>query len=287
MTIGQLYNAKNVVVGQAACLLAPAYTPLPPAAAFNLTDPFSLEPWGQWTLIITGSTSITLTYTPQGGTAQTTSSLTVAGLTKAQIKTALENLSSIGSGNAAVGGSASPWAIALSQSVQPGTLTVTPTGGTASVLSNLWNALGATDAGWKFTANKSTTDINIEEQSAPVATTMGSQKITVEGALAEDIEETLAIVYNMTQTFVAAASGIPGYNDLTLTDDVLNYACALIMANKNKMPRVLYIPSTVSLSNADTSLKRASAKRMYPIVLSSTCATEEIKIRNFTNVALP
>lgn len=287
MTIGKLYNARNVVVGQAACLLAPAYTPRPPIASFDINDPFSLEPWGQASLVIAGATSITIGYTPLGGSLQTTSTLTVAGLTKAQIKTALEALSNIGSGNAFVSGAGTAFTLALSQTVQPGTFTVTPTGGTASILNNLWNPVGATDQGWKFAANKSPNDINIEEQSASIATTLGSQKITVEGALSEDIEDTLAVVYNMTVQYVAAATGVPGYSELTLTDNVMDYALALIMANKDKRPRILYIPSVVSLSNAETTLRRASAKRMFPAVFSSTCATEEIKIVNITAPALP
>lgn len=40
MTIGSLYNASNVVVGQAATYFAPANTALPPLTGWNAADPF-------------------------------------------------------------------------------------------------------------------------------------------------------------------------------------------------------------------------------------------------------
>lgn len=49
MPIGDLYNANNVVVGQAAVFVAPAGTALPTLTGFNTADPFSktffASPW--------------------------------------------------------------------------------------------------------------------------------------------------------------------------------------------------------------------------------------------------
>lgn len=45
MAIGDLYNADNVVVGQAAVFTAPAGTALPDLASFNLDDPFDETFW--------------------------------------------------------------------------------------------------------------------------------------------------------------------------------------------------------------------------------------------------
>jgi hypothetical protein len=196
VTIGQLYNADNVVVGQAAALFSPAGTAFPAATALNLADPFDLTPW---------------------------------------------------------------------TTADPG-----------------WIPCGATDQGWSFTANKSTTDITVEEQSPPVVTTMGSQAISVDGALSEDISITLALALNMTKTVHAPTVTDPGYDELTLTDDVINYAFALIMANNLGYPRVLEIPNVVQLSNSQTAMRRAAAKRMYPASFKSNCATDLIKIINIT-----
>lgn len=45
MAIGALYNADNVVVGQAAVFFGTAQTPLPDLADWNATDPFDLTFW--------------------------------------------------------------------------------------------------------------------------------------------------------------------------------------------------------------------------------------------------
>jgi len=140
--------------------------------------------------------------------------------------------------------------------------------------------MGATDGGWKFSSAKSTQAINIEEQSTNVKTTMQSQVFTVEGILAEDISRTLATVFNMTTAITAAATGVPGYETMTLTDQILEYAVVLQMANQLGFPRWLYVPSNTCLGNVDTELKRASAKRMYNSVFTSDCATSQIQIFN-------
>jgi len=86
-------------------------------------------------------------------------------------------------------------------------------------------------SGWKFSSNKSTNQINIEEQSASVKTTMSTQVFTVEGIAAEDVSRVIAVVYNMLIANVAAGTGNAGYETLTPTDLILEYAVALIMSN--------------------------------------------------------
>jgi len=279
MPIGKLYNSKNVVVGQAACLIAPANTPVPDIAKSNLSDPFDLAPWGAYTIATGTATSFTLTY---GGS--TTTVLTVAAITAAMIKAALEALPTVGVGNAFVSGAAGAWSVSFADSVTGGGLvltgTPTPAGGGFVVSNQLWTPVGATDQGWKFGSNKSTQPINIEEQSANVKTTMTTQVFTVEGVAAEDISRTLAIVYNMYITMVASGVGMAGYERMNLTDDILEYAVALIMANKAGYPRWLYVPSTTCLGDVDTTLRRASAKRMYNAVFTSDCDISAIQLLN-------
>lgn len=281
--IGDLYNAKNVVIGQAACLLAPAYTPMPAMGLFSLADPFSIAPWprGKVLGLVAPVTGYTLTYTTSLGNAQTTTSLPVAS-TAATVQAALQALSNVGAGGAYVSGAAPTLNIGFSQKTQPGTLTVTGTGGVPTVVNNLWVPNGATDQGWKYVFNKTTTNISIEEQSATVGTELDKQTISVEAALSEDIENTLGLVFNMQANYVAPATGVPGYTDLQLTDLVLRYALALLMVTKDGYPRILYIPDVTSLSNASTSLRRSSAKRMYPAVFTSEAATSDIHIYNIT-----
>lgn len=286
MTIGKLYNAKNVVVGQAACLIAPANTAVPDISKASLTDPFDLSLWSAYQLALGTSTSFTLTY---GGS--TTASLTSATVTAAQIKAALEALPTVGAGNAFVSGAALAFAISFADAATGGGLvltgTPTPAAGGFSVSTPLWTPVGATDQGWKFGSNKSTQGINIEEQSANVKTTMTTQVFTVEGIAAEDISRTIALVYNMYIGLTSAATGSAGYETLTMTDDILEYAVALIMANKAGYPRWLYVPSNTCLGDVDTTLRRAAAKRMYNTVFTSDCDIAAIKMYNVTAPALP
>lgn len=284
MSIGDLYNGNGVVVGQAACLFAPANTPLPALSSISFADPFSLTPWTA--ALINGAvgpvTAFTLTYK-----GQTTSSLNVTALTAAQIQTALAALTSIGAGNVFVSGSAATgWSVALSDAVSGGVLSVTGTGGTPTVTTPLWSPCGATDQGWTFATNKSTTDIMIEEQSTPVGTTITSQKVLIEGALSEDITRTLALAYNGLVTTTAQATGIPGSDEINPTDDVIVYSAVLITKQFDGKPRVIYAPQWTQLSNVSTAMRRASAKRMYPVAFSTICKTSQIRIINLTSPAL-
>lgn len=300
MPIGALYDAANVVTGQAALFIAPPNTALPDisltALATGTPDPFDITPWTYARLAaasgtLTGGT-FTITYT-FNGVAYTTASLTAATVTAAQIDTAITNALvagglPVGAADVVVTGGpisavATPASIALSESYVGGTWTITPssiTGGTLSISASLWTPVGATDQGWKLNADKTTTKIMIEEQSTQVATTIESQTVSIEGALSEDISRTLQVVYNMTNSYTANSSGHAGYETLTLTDTPLQYACALVMANQLGYPRWAYIPATTCLANASAAFRRANAKRMYAATFESVCATSSIVIEN-------
>jgi hypothetical protein len=284
VTINDLYNTNAVVVGQAAVLFAPANTPLPALSTISFTDPFNLDPWLTYVLNGTvGATSFTLTYK-----GSVTGSLTVTGLTAAAIQAALAALPTIGAGNVTVTGTAATgWRVSIAERVSGGALTITGTGGgTPTVTAALWAPCGATDAGWTFATNKSTNDTTIEEQSTPAGQTITSQKVTIEGALAEDISRTLALAYNAYLTTTAQATGIPGTEELNPTDDVLSYAVAMIMKQWNGNPRLVYAPAWTQLNNVSTAMRRASAKRMYPVAFGTICATTAIRIINFVSPGL-
>jgi hypothetical protein len=143
-------------------------------------------------------------------------------------------------------------------------------------------ACGATDQGWKFATNKSTTTIAIEEQSTPVATTISSQAITLEGSLSEDVSATLALAYNATVATTAPGVSAGGYDQLTLEDVPIYYAAALLTNSAEGFVRWIYAPKWTQLSNASTDFRRSSAKRMYPVTFSTVCAPSDIIIINFT-----
>jgi len=298
VTIGQLYNAKNVVVGQAAGYIAPQNTPLPALSYFGtglakLLDPFDPTPFTQAKLAASATLTagtFTLTYT-LNGVAYTTSSLNFSA-TAAQVLTALQTalaaLNPSSTDIVTTGGPVSapttPIGIVLSDALLGGTWTMTPTGitgGTLSLTAPIWMPGGGTDSGWKYTSSKNTQTITIEEQSTPVKTLMQSQVFTIEAVLAEDISRIRAIVYNMLQTTVAPATGVPGYEQLNMTDNVIEYAVTLVMQNALGLPMWVYIPSCTCLANVDTELHRASAKRMFNAVFTSDCAIQQIQTINF------
>lgn len=197
MAIGSLYDANNVVVGQAAVIFAPEGTAMLDPTTFNTADPFDLTPWN------------------------------------------------------------------------------TPTPGA-------WVACGATDQGWSYGTNKSTTSITIEEQSTPVGTTIQSQAVTLAGALSEDISATLTLAYNGLSTSTVASTTSPGFDEITLDDVVHNYAVALLTTNAEGFGRIIYAPKWTQLSNITTAFRRASDKRTYPVEFATVCKPSEIVVVNFT-----
>jgi hypothetical protein len=299
--IGDLYNASNVIVGQAAVFFAPKNTPLPAFArvspsiiGWNQADPFDAGFLGA-TLWASGTaTSVTFTYTLNGKLYGPSSSVTVAGVTAAQIQTAIIDALVAGglsttianTSNVSVQGTAPDWNIVMRGPLAGGVFTKTDTGG-ASVLTNpLWVPTGATDQGWQFGAAKSTQSINIEEQSTPVATTVTSQSVTISGSLSEDITRTLNLALNAQSTTTAPATGVAGFDTVTLTDTVLQYAVVMVSANPEGFGRIIYAPAWTQLANAQVNLRRASDKRMYGVQFSTVCATNQIQVTNFTVAGL-
>lgn len=194
--IGDLYDATNVKVGQAAVFFAPDGTPLPDLTTWNTADPFDETFW-----------------------------------------------------------------------------TTTP---------GVWIPCGATDQGWTFGANKNTQAITIEEQSTQTGTTVTTQSVTIAGSMAEDITKTLALALNATSAATAPGTTTPGYDTITPTDDVINYAVGMVMQNAEGFGRIIYAPSWSQLNNVSVAFRRATDKRMYPVSFETVCKTTDIKIHNFT-----
>ena len=290
MAINDLYDTTGVVVGQAAVLFAPVNTPLPPLSAISFSDPFSMSPWTAATVngAVAPVTAFTITYT-KGGSAQTTTSLSVSALTATQIQTAVAALSNVGAGNVVVGGTAaSGWTIALSDAASGGVITVSGTGGTPTVTSPLWTPSGATDAGWTFGAAKTTSPVNIEEQSTQVGMNLNTQSVSISGALAEESAKTLALSLNGVITTVAASSGVPGYDEVNPTDTVLQYAVVMLSQQANGKPKITYAPSWTQLTNASVPFRRAGGnKRTYGVSFETSCKTSQIRNLFLNTAALP
>lgn len=276
MTIGSLYNANNVIVGQAAVLFAPVNTPLITLANFDVADPFDFIQWYSQTLVI----AATATFTLKDDAGHTSSSLTQTS-TGANIATAL-NAFANGATYAVSGSAGGPYVITITAGTYHPISVATVSVGTAVITLQPWVPVGATDQGWKYGTNKSVNAINIEEQSTQVATTISSQSVTIEGSLSEDITQTLALAYNGLVATTAPGVSNPGYDVVSLTDTVLTYAVAMVTTNPQGLGRIIYAPQWTQLSNVSTDFRRASAKRMYPVQFATICKPSQIQVVNFT-----
>jgi hypothetical protein len=157
----------------------------------------------------------------------------------------------------------------------------------SSWISGGWAYIGATDAGVSVAYNPSTVDINIEEQSTPVAVLV--DKATAEISF-DFNEETLAnvnLAYGGAGTIAVTAPGAgqPGKSVLSLSTNVTQLACAVIGKNALGFARVLSVPAVMSTGQVKTDYRRSANQRMYPVTLSSVCQYNLITWIDLTAVA--
>jgi hypothetical protein len=134
-----------------------------------------------------------------------------------------------------------------------------------------WSYVGATDQGVSLTFTPRMTEIMIEEQPIPVAEIVETATFTVETALAEEKLSNINLAYGNGGAIstTAQASGQPMKQVLTLSTNFQQVACAILGRNQYGFPRLFYIPVMISTGTVKTDFRRAAAKRMYPITLSS------------------
>jgi hypothetical protein len=139
-----------------------------------------------------------------------------------------------------------------------------------------WVGAGGTDEGFKINVETSLTDIMIEEQSTPVGETVESRTITIEAALAEDTLETMKLAWNGAAITVVA--GPPAKRTMALQDNVNFWTVCLETKNLLGFARRIYIPKVTINGSGDTSFRRAADKRLFPVRVSSICATNQILV---------
>jgi hypothetical protein len=151
-----------------------------------------------------------------------------------------------------------------------------------------WASAGATNEGFKVNIDVSTTQITIEEQSTPVDERQESKTLGLEAELAEDTLETVSKAWGGSAiTVVPASSGVMGSKKMVLSDDVKYWTYVLETRNKFGLPRRLYVPKASMIGSGDTSFRRASDKRMYPVRLTTLCRPSDIQVVDLTAAALP
>jgi hypothetical protein len=130
----------------------------------------------------------------------------------------------------------------------------------------LWVPIGASESGATMRFSRSTNDITIEEQLNPVDIATTSVDPRIEVTLAEDTLETMKLAYGGgTITTVAPATGVPGYKELTIAEDIEHLTLGLEgMNTKTQWRRVLWL-DVLSVADVETSYRRAETQRLYAV----------------------
>lgn len=150
-----------------------------------------------------------------------------------------------------------------------------------------WQNLGATDQGWKLTVGTSTKSITIEEQSTPALVMADNHTYQVSGDMAEDtLQHALWAYGGGSLVTTAAATGIPGYQTLSLQDSLNSWAIGLETVNVMGFWRRYLLPQGVVGTNVDTSFRRSNEKRMYSFQFEGTCAPSSVVIQEMIAAAL-
>lgn len=178
-----------------------------------------------------------------------------------------------------------PW---VKGAVEPNVADATPLFSPDNAAWAEWVSAGATSEGFKVNVETSTTQITIEEQSTPVGETVESKAIGIEAVLAESTMESMRYSWGGgTITTTAAASGQPGTEKMSLSDDIEYYTACLETRNFNGFARRLYIPKVSATGSGEVSFRRAADKQMFPVRFASLCKPTDIEVVDVVAAALP
>lgn len=289
--IGDLYNSKNVIVGQAAGMYAPENTPLP-ADSITLFDTtvwlgFSItigtNTAGNFTITIGGQVTGPIVFGAAASVVETAveaACATLLGLTTAQVAPYVTV-----TGTGAV---ATPWVITLSGPLAKYTSSVTAnlatlTGGAGALLTvSAWNPAGATEQGWQVNYNPNVQNINIEEQPTPTDSQVTDAVLTFVANLSEDTVENWLLALSAVKTIQAPTVTLFGKTMLTMQNSLPRVACALETKGSKGFPRRWYVPSMTVAANVGSNFRRAAQQRLIPVTFTSVCDLSAIQMVEIT-----
>lgn len=152
----------------------------------------------------------------------------------------------------------------------------------------LWTPIGASESGATMRFSRSTNDITIEEQLNPVDIATTSVDPRIEVTLSEDTLETMKLAYGGgTITTVAPASGVPGYRELKIAEDIEHLTLGLEgMNTKTQWRRVLWL-DVLSVADVETSYRRSETQRLYAVSFRLVSPIADALIREWNLAALP
>lgn len=144
---------------------------------------------------------------------------------------------------------------------------------------NIWVPVGATQEGLNFRFQRSTQDVNVEEQLTPVQVNTSSLDMSLDMVLSEDTLNTMVYAYGGGSIVTTAAGvGQIGKKELTINSDLDEYAFGFETQNEFGFFRRVFVPSVVSVGQAETLYRRAQDARRYAVSLRVICAPEEVDI---------
>ena len=161
-----------------------------------------------------------------------------------------------------------------------------PLGYDWSTGSSGWTSLGASESGATMRMTRETTDITIEEQSNPVDVAVNTLDPRIEITLAEDTLNTMRVAYGGGEiTTVAATATDPGYQELSISQDLEHFTLGLEAENSYKMARRVLFLDVLSVAEVETSYRRAEGTRLYACSFRLISPIDDLVIREFTTAA--
>lgn len=139
-----------------------------------------------------------------------------------------------------------------------------------------WTSVGGTNEGFKINADTSITDINIEEQSSPVAQQVNARSLNLTAALAEDTLESMRLSWGG-----GTITATTGRRTMALSDQIQYYTLGADMFNAAGFTRRIYIPKVGISGSGDVEFRRAAGARLYPVAIKSLCAPDQIQVVDF------
>lgn len=161
-------------------------------------------------------------------------------------------------------------------------------GGDWATSNPLWTSIGASESGATVRFSRSTNDITIEEQLNPVDIATTGIDPRIEVTLSEDTLEVMKLAYGGgTITTVAPQTGVPGYRELTIAEDIEHLTLGLEgMNTKTQWRRILWL-DVLSVADVETSYRRAETQRLYAVSFRLVSPIQSMLIREWNVAALP
>lgn len=152
----------------------------------------------------------------------------------------------------------------------------------ASGVDSPWTSLGASEAGATMRMTRETTDITVEEQSNPVDVAVNTLDPRIEITLAEDTLETMRVSYGGGElTVVDPTATDPGYQELSISQDLEHFTLGLEAENSFKMARRVLFLDVLSVAEVETSYRRAEGTRLYACSFRLISPIDDLVIREF------